>query len=815
MGTIIHRLRAPRWRHHPHAGAFCLFAVVIGGVYWSVLDGTRSLITNGPFTQPLFVIDPAGGGPVSAPLTRLAASSWLHLQLPVVDPFQGFGISLLSNQGVPVYPPELIAHLLFPGNYSIWLVVNLVALAFGVYLLARAFGQGFFGAMAAGFLVVFAGAAPPNINELVQNPLAVLPFVLVAVRYAIDPDSTYRRVAMLGIATSVALLCLSGFQEVLPLMAVVIVVYTIALLVHYGTWRARPLAIAGAAVSAVAGLAIGSIGILPTLSVVSAGTSVNGPTTYLSHSPTFWLSTLTLPTITGRAMAAVPLDLGNSVNILGTPLLVLAVVLALLIALRQGGAHSRWYVFPSLAFVAFGVLAYANLGHVLQLLDVPLLDRIVSIRFLEIVWWIPLCLLVGAVISDMRVLKWKDVLLALVAAASFDAYFFERFRQALAASHVASGASVAHAPLVAGGVVLVFVAAILALRWVRPGVVGLLLAAVVLASCLYDLPTNFASGSQAGAVAAVKVPGDEPSVGDQLVFFGTRQLPTHQYSVQLWGPLMPKAYRATLAGLFSKAETSGVGPLYLAAPTLGFLTLTPRAVSVLRSMGVDLLALAGPLSGGRISSVPRCGRGSAHAALCFLGEAPSPTPDLASSPHDTYVYRVAGADPLVQSTATPVPVMSTTVAIQRFSSKLSTAARGIPTPAYVTTSIEHLRAARALRGVSRHATTERVWITLHSASAGVAVLRESYEPGMHATVDGHRAIAFPADGGLWTAVNVGSGTSHIVLDYATTPDLVEFALGAVGLALLALAWAALGVGQVTTWTRRRPRQGGRRGGRRR
>lgn len=798
MGTIVHRMRAPRWRQHPHAGAFCLFAVVICGVYWSVLDGTRSLITNGPFTQPLFVIDPAGGGPVSAPLTRLAASSWLHLQLPVVDPFQGFGIPLLSNQGVPVYPPELVAHLLFPGNYSIWLVVNLVALAFGVYLLARAFGQGFFGAMAAGLLAVFAGAAPPNVNELVQNPLAVLPFVLLAVRYAVDPDSAYRRVAMLGIGTCVALLCLSGFQEVLPLMAVLIVVYTIALLVHYGTWRARPLAIAGAAVSAVTGLAVGSIGILPTLSVVSAGTTVNGPTTYLSHSPTFWLSTLTLPTITGRAMAAVPVDLGNSVDVLGTPLLVLAVVLALLIALRQGGAQSRWYVFPSLAFVAFGVLAYANLGHVLQLLDVPLLDRIVSIRFLGIVWWIPLCLLVGAVLSEVRVLECKDVLVAFVAAASFDAYFFERFRQALAARHVASGASVAHAPLVAGGVVLVFVAAILALRWLGPGVVGFLLAAVVLASCLYDVPRNFAPGSHAGAVAAVEVPGDTPSAGDQLVYFGTRQLPTDQYSVQLWGPLMPRAYRATLTALFSAAETSGVGPLYLAAPTLGFLALTPRAVSVLRSMGVDVLALAAPLSGGRHLAIPRCGSVPAHAALCFDGEVTSPTPGLGSSPRETYVYRVAGADPLVQSTATPVPVVSTAVAIRRFSSTLSKGARGIPSPAYVTTSAEHLRAPRALRGVSRHATTERVWITLHSASAGVAVLRESFEPGMHATVDGHRATAFPVDGGLWTAVEVGPGTSHIVLDYATIPDLVELAMGAMGLVLLALAWAALGVRRVTS-----------------
>lgn len=104
--------------------------------------------------------------------------------------------------------------------------------------------------------------------------------------------------------------------------------------------------------------------------------------------------------------------------------------------------------------------------------------------------------------------------------------------------------------------------------------------------------------------------------------------------------------------------------------------------------------------------------------------------------------------------------------------------------------------------MSRHATTERVSITLHTVGAGIAVLRESYMKGLRATVDGHSVTTLPVDGGLWTAVPVGKGTSRVVLDYATTADLVEFAAGAVGLAALALLWVALGVSDVRRRRRR-------------
>lgn len=796
-----------RLKRHRHLAAFCAYTVVIGGIYASVLDGSRSLITNGPWSQPLFVIDPLAGGPATAPLTRLAALSWLHLQLPIVDPYQGYVIPLLTNQGVPVYLPQILFHLVFPTDYSIWNVVNLIALAFGVYLLATSFGQRFFGAFAAGCLAALAGAVPPNVNMSMLNPLALLPFVLLAVRYAVEPDPKHRVSALLGVATSVALLCLSGFQEVLPLMGAVILVYTVALVVHFRTWRVRPSLIVGTASSAIVGGVIGVIGLLPSLSILERGTTLNGPGSYLPHLPIYWLSTLSLPTITDRALNQAPQDLGNVLFTLGTPLLVLVVVLAVAIAVRRGGGGVRWYVAPSVVLVVYGILGYADIGRVLQLFDVPVLDAIQTRRFLQFAWWIPLCLLLGAVVSNARLLRWKDALIALAAAVGFDAYFFVRYRQAASADHVASNtASILHAPIVAAVVIVVFLGAALAARRLGSRWTGLTMALVVLASCIYDLPTNFPPSSFDSAVSSVQILRSPGHHGTELAFFGSRQLPTQQYSIQVYGPILPDAYAQALTALFSVPESGGRDPVAASLPTLAELTLTPRALSVLRSLGVDLLVLPQALPTSEFSALPRCGSSAAAAAnalVCFLGETRNPHPGPAYTPTQDFAYRLRGADPLVERPARLIPEPSTRVALDHFTRQLSTSSKIVGTNAYVTTSFSRLRAARGVEGVSRRATTQRVSITVRSRSMGLVVLRESYEPGVRASVNGRFVPVSSVDGGLWTAVEVERGVSRVVLDYTTTADVVEFAVTASGTAALVLAWLVLGAWALRRRARRR------------
>jgi NADPH2:quinone reductase len=118
----VHDLRrlADLVRRHRHAVAFGVFVMLIGGLYLSVLLGDRSLITNGPPPSgPLFVGDPLAGGPITFPLERLESMAWAHLQYPVINPYQAYGVPLLSDQGAPVYPLQVIAHLVFSLNYSI------------------------------------------------------------------------------------------------------------------------------------------------------------------------------------------------------------------------------------------------------------------------------------------------------------------------------------------------------------------------------------------------------------------------------------------------------------------------------------------------------------------------------------------------------------------------------------------------------------------------------------------------------------------------------------------------------------------------
>ncbi|MGC9156469.1 MAG: hypothetical protein ACP5HZ_12620, partial [Ferrimicrobium sp.] len=299
------------WSRHLIALAF--FVVLLGVIYGPVVLGHASLKTDTDWpTGPLFVIDPSAGGYISLPLEQLGIQAWLHLRLPFIDPYQAFGIPLLASQGVPVFLPELIVHLLVSSNYSIWNILRLLALSFGTYLLASSFGQSLIAGIAAGVGVSLAGVVPPNVNLEMLNPLMVLPFVLLSLRYLLDPAKPHKYVYALGFATGIFFLATSGFQEALPLLALVILIFSVAMVIHFGTFadRLRVWLTLGAGAF---GVLIGSIGLLPTLSAVSAGMGENGPLKYLGSVPPFWLATLSLPHISGPGVVAQPTNLGQAV----------------------------------------------------------------------------------------------------------------------------------------------------------------------------------------------------------------------------------------------------------------------------------------------------------------------------------------------------------------------------------------------------------------------------------------------------------------------------------------------------------------------
>ncbi len=779
---------------HRHSLAFLLFGLVICGIYFPVLDGTRSLITNSNYhSGPFFVGDLVAGGQITLPLERLASVSWSHLQLPVVDPFQGYGIPLLANQGVPVYFPQLIAHALFPSNYSIWIVLNLIAIAFGAYLLASSFGQNFPAAVAVGMLASLAGVAPPNLNVAMLNPFAVFPFVLLSIRYSLDPQSSFRKCGLLGTATSVTMLALSGFPEVLPLMAVVIIVYAVGLIVHFRTLRRRAGLIVSTAICGGLGVVIGSLGLIPPFAAVRSGAGINTPTEYLYHAPPFFLSTLTIPSLTQRAMVASPQDLGQTVWTLGSPILVLVLVLSVALVLRPAGKEVRWYVWPSVVLTLFGILGYANVLHVLQIFDLPVVNSIAMVRFLQFAWWLPWCLLVGAVITNVRHLRWYDAGVSLVVAGVYDWYFVLRFRDQLVAEHLNQYLhETKHAVILAGAISAAFVLGILIVRWTTPRGASVLMTGIVIASCLYYLPTNFYPASAGSAVSSVRIPGTQANRAAYLAYLATAQQPTRYYSVQLFGPLIPKAYGDVMNALFSSAQTNGLGALWDSVPSLGFATLDPRTVGILRTLGVNQLVLGEPLASGSIfGDISPCGTSAPTdegTMLCYLGRS---TNVGVSHTGRGYAYEVLGASPLVQKNPQLIAVPSTDVGLTDLLKTVSPASTVFPSSAYVTSNNRTLKAARHVVGLSRRATADFVDFSLRSDTAGVVVLRSTYFPGMRASVNGQSVSALPVDGGLWTAVQVKSGDSRVVLTYETTSDRVELCLAVFGLFGLVLAWLGL------------------------
>jgi hypothetical protein len=782
----------PRSRHEwfvtnliRHSVAFLFLTAMIGLIYHVVLIGHASLTTNTSWPPGTpFVGDPAAGGPITLPLAKLTASAWTHLQLPIIDPYQGYGLSLIANQGAPVFPPELLFHLLIPGNYSVWNVVQLLVLAYGCYLLASSFGQSMFAGLAVGTAAALAGIAPPNVNLDVVNAVGVLPYVLLSARYLVDPRSRHPLVASLGLATSVTLLALSGFQEVFPLIAVIIGVFVVALIVHFHTLRLAAHRLTMGAIAVVFGGVAGAVGYLPTLSVVGAGGDLNPANNYLHSYPTYWLATTAMPSLTRESRPS---------WLLGTPLLVLVLVLAVLIAGRRAGAHLRWLVWPSAALVLMGILGYVDAAHVLDIFGFFPFDIIGMERYLPFVWWLPWCLLLGVVISCASILRWYHVMAALGVAALFDLWTLSRYRDAVAAAHLTSDLKLIDMAVVATAIFLCIFAAGVAISGHVIGAV--VMTASVIASCVYYLPTNFFPSAGDQAVTTISSTALPARTNDyDSLFLNEIQLPVKNYSAQLFGQIDPKSYVNILDALVPPTATSnGQTPIYIAAPSLYYAKLDSHLIAVLRFMGIDRIVSPTPLSLPTIGVIPACLSVGPQPRVCLAarGETRGVSQVLR-----LYVYSVPNADALVYPASRVVSLetngqaLSAAVVAIRQDKDLATV------PAYVAQPTGNRRLALGVSAVSRSATTEEVHVQLHARSGGLVVLRDSYAPGMTVSDNGRQEPALSVDGGLWTALEVPKGTSHVLLDYVTRSDVLEFVACGLGIALLAILWCLLGAFEV-------------------
>ncbi|KJE77253.1 hypothetical protein FEAC_09650 [Ferrimicrobium acidiphilum DSM 19497] len=804
MTTYLPPIRSwPPWVRH--LASLIFFIVLVGIIYFPVLTGHAALKTNLSFPSgPLFVGDPIAGGPITMPLEQLVTSAWAHFRLPIVDPYQAYGLPLLATQSVPVFPPEILMHLLLPNNYSVWNMMRLIILSFGSYLLASSIGQSMIASLAVGTAASLVGFAPPNVNMEMLNPVMVLPFVLLALRYLLDPNKPKRLLYWVGLVTAVVMLALSGFQEVLPLELVITIIFVCGMIVKFSTLHKDATRILLTGIGGAFGVAIGSIGILPTLTAINQGMGSNQPTAYLTAVPKFWLATLTIPRIAGAALTAQPQDFGQTVWTLGTPVLGVVVLLAIIGAFRYS-RDALWFVIPSTLLVGFGILEYANTFGILKIFDIFPFDPILMIRFLQFAWWLPWCLLLGFVITIGRKYRVYELIICLFIAVGVDIILYLRFDTQLRAGSLAPHIDTAHGAVIfAIAAIVVFIAAILIshpLKTNAPVFVVFALMTVIL------LPSNLFPAS--GNAVLTSVVNGKINPSSELVFApGFQQLPSLTNSVQVYGPVMPNPYRQVMNTIAPPQLTSDKEPgTYGIAPSLYFAKLTKHLFVALRSLGVNEVVSMSPLSPLGGQTIPTCAATTNTASngdqLCYLGKA-----DLRSSIQkdsaSVYSYLLRGVDPIVARPNRVIEVTSNKAGLQKSISAIKATGGIMPKTAYLTHPKHSVKLADNTRGISRVATTESVVIRVSAKSSGLVILRDTYLPGMTCAVNGQARPCRSVDGGLWVAVRVpGSGVSSVSLNYTTQLDIWSFRIGVAGLSFVSLLWLVLAAAGVQN--RRRTR----------
>ena len=770
-----------------HIVALVLLSALIGLLYFGVIGGSAALKTNTSLPPgPLFVIDPYAGGPITMPMEYLATMAWSHLQLPIVDLFQGYGFPLIASQGVPVFPPEILTHLIFPNNYSIWNLLRIIFLAWGTYLLAASFDLTFFSSLAAGVAVSLIGFAPPNINVGMLNPILVLPFVLLSLRYLLDPKRPKYTLPALGLATSMAMLALSGFQEVLPLAALVIAIFTIAMTLKYKTIRIEPSRILWAIVASLSGLLAGAIGFLPTLQALAHGMGINGPNRYLNSVPLWWLATLAIPHINGPALALPPQNIGLSIMTLGTPFLFVVIVLPIIITYKHVPSLS-WLVYPSAIMSIFGILGYADIGNTLHIFSTFPFNAIDMNRFLQFAWWLPWCLLLAVTITYARHLGITTLGIAFAITTIIDVVLSGLYIHQLGTHQLANHQLAAVIALLTS--LLICAVFLISLRITRSSNPTLWATLVVVATAIIFLPNNLYPSSGNQHINSVGGSGST-----SLTFFVNQtQLPTLTPAVNAFSPINTVAYIDTIKTLFpANVMLNHLPGTFTTAPTAELAIVNSSLLNKLKSLGVTNIVDTQPLPL-RTNILP-CAHTNESLSICSIGKVS--LSGAKSSPTKAYSYDLPGASPVIDPVHYVQSTRSNSSALASFVRAIIQNNRTIPPTAFLTNLHGSHQLATDPRVLHRSLTTEAATIRVHSQSAGITVLREANLPGSTCSINNRHARCISADGGLWTALRIPKGLSTIRIDYVSTPDTLEFIVAELGLGSLAILWIIAAIRKV-------------------
>ena len=781
----------PKMRSRPssrqHIAALVLLSVIIGLLYFGVIDGSAALKTNSTLPPgPLFAIDPYAGGPITMPMEYLAAISWSHFQLPIVDLFQGFGFPLIASQGVPVFPPEILTHLVFPNNYSIWNLLRIILLAWGSYLLAASFDLTFLPSLAAGVAMSLTGIAPPNINVGMLNPILVLPFVLLSLRYLLDPSRPKYTLSALCLATSMAMLALSGFQEVLPLVALVIVIFAVAMALKYKTVKVEPTRLLWTIAASLYGLVIGAIGFVPTLQALSHGMGINGPTRYLNSVPPWWLATLAIPHINGPAIALAPQNLGLSILTLGTPFLFVVIVLSIIITYKHIPSLS-WLVYPGSILAIYGILGYADVGNTLHIFYTFPFNAIDMNRFLQFAWWLPWCLLLAVTIQYAKTLSGRTLGIAFAITAIIDIVLSVLYIHQLGIDQQTSHQTTAvTALLISLLICAVFVFSLRITRFSNPTLLPTL---IVLATAIIFLPNNLyrPSGNQ-------HINSANKSGPTSLTFFVNQiQLPALTPALNAFSPINTVAYMDTIRALFpANAMLNHLPGTFTTAPTAELAIINSSLLNKLKSLGVTNIVDTHPLPL-QMTMIP-CVHYSESSPICSVGKVS--LSGATSSPKQAYDYRLLGASPVIDPVDHIRLTRSNSSALVSFVRAIINNHRTIPSTAFLANFHGSLQIARNQRILNRTLNTESATIRIRSQIAGITILREADLPGSTCSINNKATDCISADGGLWTALRLPKGIATVRVNYVSTADTIEFILAELGLGSLAVLWIVAAISRI-------------------
>lgn len=522
------------------------------------------------------------------PLENAVLWAWHHLQLPLFMPWQAYGLNLAANQGNAWFPPELLFHLILPGNFSVWNVARLFLLAFGTYLFAEDLGVRPLGAFMAGAFMVFSGPALPNTNLGMVNPLMLLPYLLIATRRTIvAPRNTAWWLWLFVFALLVDGMFLSGFPEVLPLLFLLVV---LCALVWTSTERTsmkgRIVKLFALGAASLAGGLGSIIATVPLLQTLREYFSYQSPTSYLSAVPTRWTVTLVDPSFFGHALTAGRLEMGQSLWILGNPLIWGLAFLSVGAGYQMAPSKRRLlYVFWGV--VAFGVLGYSNQLNVLRLFSFPPFNLIIMIRLLSFLWWLPLCILAGVAVDQWTILsgRWRGLPWPLIIGLIVFALWRTSITMPSETPQLIQNALPSLLLLLAAEVAVL----------PEPRISLFLVTALAIFSLMINIPRNYFYPPAPENRIVADIQQSSPHPNASLYYFAYNHLTVTALkrglsSVQAFGVFYPKPYAQMLAILFpSPAPTSAQGVLFAAAPTLSSIRWSTASLDRLRFLGIDQL----------------------------------------------------------------------------------------------------------------------------------------------------------------------------------------------------------------------------------